>query len=267
MNEPSEDQVPLKEHLDAILNEKDRALSMADGEREKAASALRGEQQRALDQAGRERDKAAENLRIELARAMNEGDDRLREHISQQVLQINAALVSAEKLEVERVNAINQKIEGDEKVVEALRVSFSDRIDKFETSVADRFKQVNEFRGSLDDLGKQMATRRELEGLSASLNQRHEELVKTLGELRSRIDVGPAALGTLQQRIDTQTGQVIGAGEARASTKSAITTGGAILAALATLLGIFTTYQITKNSTSNSTPPATVTQTVTTPAR
>ncbi len=55
-------------------------------------------------------------------------------------------------------------------------------IEKFEATVAARFVQQNEFRDSLDDLGKQMATRRELEVLTESISN-----------LRSRADAGAGA--------------------------------------------------------------------------
>jgi chromosome segregation ATPase len=78
--------------------------------------------------------------------------------------------------------------------------------DKFENTVMIRFAQVNEFRGALDDLGKQMATRRELETLGSSMQQRIDVNAEQLGNLRSRIDIGPAALGTLQARVDAGQG-------------------------------------------------------------
>lgn len=80
--------------------------------------------------------------------------------------------------------------------------------DKFETDVSRRFAQVNEFRAALDDLSQGMATRRELESrLEASKDENTAafdasravslEQAKQLSELRSRLDVGPAALGQL----------------------------------------------------------------------
>lgn len=178
----------IKEFIEAILAEKDRALSIADAERERAAAALRNEQQRAVDRAAEEREKAAANLRVELARSIDEGDARLREHIMNQVSQIQSALEAA------------------------LRAS-----DKFEDTVSARFTQVNEFRAALDDLGKQMATRRELETAVSNLadniekarieRQRAiEELQSGIQELRSRLDTG-ADLRHLQTRIDLGEGR------------------------------------------------------------
>lgn len=178
----------IKEFIEAILDEKDRALHMADAEREKAAAALRNEQQRAIDRAAEEREKAASNLRVELARSIDEGDARLREHIMNQVSQIQSALVAATRAS-----------------------------DKFEETVKARFTQVNEFRAALDDLGKQMATRRELETAIVNLaeniekarieRQRSiEELQQALQEMRSRLDTG-TDLRHLQTRIDLGEGR------------------------------------------------------------
>lgn len=160
----------LKTYIEAMFREKDRALQMADHERELAANALR----------------------IELARAIEEGDARLREHIENQVAAIEAALIAAQRA-----------------------------TDKFEVSVHDRFAQVNEFRAALDDLGKQMATRRETEAQMHNLaenidkarNERQhqiEELRSTLQELRSRLDTG-TDLRNLQARIDQTQGRTEGA--------------------------------------------------------
>jgi hypothetical protein len=83
--------------------------------------------------------------------------------------------------------------------------------DKFEQDIVRRFDQVNEFREALSDLGKSMATRRELEaGMDAIRNERNSlvssnearisEIIKSVAELRSRLDVGPTELKTLQER-------------------------------------------------------------------
>lgn len=214
---------------------------MADDEREKAASALRGEQQRALDQAADEREKAAAALRSELARAMQEGDDRLREHISQQIMQIQAALVSAERLEVERFSASQAATQSVEEKLMLLQKSYEIAQNKFEHSVEGRFATVNEFRSALDDLGKQMATRRELEAAVGNLtdnvekarNERQiqiEEMRATVTELRSRLDSG-TDLRALQSRLDTSTGEKAGA----RLTYGAMA---GLLAAFATIIGL-----------------------------
>lgn len=203
--------VTLRQHMESILDEKDRALEMAGDEREKAASALRNEQYRREDMASREREKAAENLKIELARSIKEGDDRLREHISNQIMQINAALVSADKLEQARIHSVSEKFDLQQSNHETAQL-------KFEKEVSNRFETVNEFRASLDDLGKQMATRRETESNIANVadavekarqERQHQidDLRGTLDELRSRLDVGAPQIPELQAFVNSNLGR------------------------------------------------------------
>lgn len=181
-------EIELKEHMEVVLREKDRAIEMATEEREKAASALR----------------------LEMERAVREGDERLREHISNQIIQIKAALDSAEKLETTRFDMTQHSLSSVVREQEALRSTQRDAQMKFERSVESRFAQVNEFRGSLDDLSKQMATRRELEtGITnltalvegSRIERQHQidDIRLTLAEMRSRLDIGAPQIPELQR--------------------------------------------------------------------
>ncbi len=107
--------------------------------------------------------------------------------------------------------------QSDRDLLEAMASERTRAIEKFEATVVARFVQVNEFRGSLDDLGKTMATRRELETALAGIKAETltaldaakvttDELRTQAQELRSRIDVGPAALDSLQSRADRSVG-------------------------------------------------------------
>lgn len=245
------------------------AQEVADDEREKAAAQLRSEQHRALDQANQEREKAAVQLRVELARAIAEGDDRLREHISNQIQQINAALISGEKLELERLARVDADVRSLAREQTLLRETSTAAQNKFENEVAARFTQVNEFRASLDDLGKAMATRRELESSQATSQGRYEDLSKQLQELRSRLDTGPADLRLLQQRFDVGAGVDQGAVEARAASRSGITFAQGLLATAIAIVALIFGALTLQNRLSNNTPATTVTiptvVTVTTP--
>lgn len=108
------------------------------------------------------------------------------------------------KAEIRRLEAI---IAGQERAVTLLGTANQIAQDKFEQSVAARFAQVNEFRASLDDLSQKMATRRELEATQTVSQGRWEDLIKQLGDLRSRLDVGPAALTDLRTRADISQGR------------------------------------------------------------
>lgn len=123
-----------------------------------------------------QRDRAVELLRQEAIERLTIGDVALRDHIEREARSLEAALTAANLAQ-----------------------------HKFEVSVSNRFTQVNEFRGALDDLGKLMATRRELEaGLDSSraeraaligeLRQRAERNAEEIAKLRSRLDQGPPEL-------------------------------------------------------------------------
>ena len=114
------DEIPLREYIDALFAEKDRAVELAAEEREKAASALR----------------------TALERTIAEGDERLREHITNQIGQINAALTSADKLEVARIGAVQRELT-------AAQESAATAVSKQEAATERRFESVNEFRAQL----------------------------------------------------------------------------------------------------------------------
>lgn len=143
-------QVPLREYVEALLEENKRALEMADSEREKAAA----------------------QLRLEMKRAISEGDDRLREHIHQQVLQIEAALASAEKLEVQRIAGVKSDIEGMSNAVSIASEASEKAINKAEMAAEKRFESVNEFRGQLSDQVRTFMPREVADGLLSQLNKR-----------------------------------------------------------------------------------------------
>lgn len=79
--------------------------------------------------------------------------------------------------------------------------------DKFEAGVKAEFVKTNEFRGALEDLGKNMALRREVEAAIISLDNKIHEVNKQLSELRSRMDVGPVFHPTLQSQLDVYGGR------------------------------------------------------------
>lgn len=157
--------VPLREFITAILDEQRRGMVVAEQEREKAASALRlelsrsitegnitlreliksqreyfeailEEQRRGITVAEQEREKSARALAIELGRAIEEGDRNLREHIAQQIHQIREALLSADKLEVQRYETLDQKLG-------LITSSSAEAIAKAEEATEKRFEAVD----------------------------------------------------------------------------------------------------------------------------
>lgn len=123
------------EHFDSILAEKDRATEIAERERAKAADAL------------------AEAL----SRSIREGDERLREHITNQIQQIEAALVAAEKLLDAHVERLKADIASGEQQSEMRYQAMQDQltarfessekaISKAEAANEKRFEDVNQWR-------------------------------------------------------------------------------------------------------------------------
>lgn len=194
------DAVALRQYVEALFAENQRATEIAEREREKAAAALHAEQQRAADVAERERTKAAEALATWLARSISEGDDRLREHITNQVQQIEAALTAAEVLSYERISRLESE-SGSVDRQAATRVaalndlvqqkfdSTREAVSKAEAANERRFESVNAFRAQLGDQVAQFLPR---EVSDAQFN-----------ELRK-------AIGTNTTRLDQQAGKQVG---------------------------------------------------------
>ncbi len=80
-------------------------------------------------------------------------------------------------------------------------------ITKAEIATDKRFESMNGFRQSLSDLSSTMATRRELEAFIVELKATISELQKQTSELRSRLDVGPAGLSSLQNQYSALQGR------------------------------------------------------------
>jgi hypothetical protein len=187
----SPDQV--KEYLEALLTEKDRALRMADDER----------------------GKAAENLRIEVERARREGDDRLREHIENQIRQIRGDLASADKLEQARVDAVADRLEelnraghasieariaGVQREVGLVHQAQETAISKAEASTEKRFESINEFRAEARAVRE--AQQAETASLARSFLPREVADAKFVEHAR--------LIDALEKRLDTSAGRSAG---------------------------------------------------------
>ena len=122
-------------------------------------------------------------------------------------------LAAAEKLAAAQL----QRIDGE---LAAVRKEIED----FKDQTKDSFVKTNEFRGSLDDQNKTMATRREFETLTIQVS-----------ELRSRLDKGPSGLQQVQDFQNIITGQGQGRKEGRSDLYALI----AVVAAALTILSRF----------------------------
>lgn len=184
--------VPLREYLDSLF----------------------AEYLRAADQADRERVRSAEALAVNLSRSIDEGDDRLREHISNQVEQIRATLDAGERINVERV----KKLEGDDeallRLIDQRFNSTKEAVDKAEVATDKRFDAVNAFRAQLADQTGSFLPR---------------EVAETqFAEIRKQL-----AMNT--DRLNRGEGKSTGADDFRAQ----LVAGAAVLVAIGSLLAAF----------------------------
>lgn len=115
-------------------------------------------------------------------------------------------IAALDRLLLTEIKRLEERLESAQRAVALLGAASDLAQDKFEVSVAARFLSANEFRSSLTDLSALMATRRELEAFVTISNTRHETAMKDLGDLRSRIDVGPPVLTELQRLADRESG-------------------------------------------------------------
>lgn len=134
------------------------------------------EQQRAADVAERERSKAADVLAVGLARSIEEGDARLREHVVNQFAQIAAAVVSAEKLEATQFESLRREMR--------LTNDASEKaISKAEGATDKRLEGLNAIRGQLADQASTFMLREVAEAQITDLRKQVAELAERLGKL------------------------------------------------------------------------------------
>lgn len=147
-----------------------------------------------------------------------------------------------------------EMIQGLERLVTANERARDLAQQKFEATVERDSVKQNEFRGALNDLGQQMATRRELETATGAQEHINEELRLRVGELRSRIDVGPPAIPGIQDRLSTDIGRREGGQQLAKAIYAAI---GAVAAVIGVSLAL-----VAYNASRSNTPTPTITVTV-----
>lgn len=204
------DKVPLKLYFERILGEHREAIRIADIEREKTA----------------------QNVRRALEENMKAGDSRLEDHITHQIEQVHQALASLTSLMKERDARMD-----DYKVTEARQFQ------EFKETVTQRFNQVNEFRGALEDLNKMMATTKELDAVGDKImpliDRNRDEVGKkvSMETYNTALDEWRIWRGTMEKWRH----EMAGKGEGISSTgKIAI----GVVTFLALLLGIMNTISV-----------------------
>jgi hypothetical protein len=153
------------------------------------------------------------------------------------------AFTEAEVRRLDQVIALGEKgvnvaLIAAEKAVGAALAAADKATEKAEKNTEDSFAKVNEFRGALDDLGKQMATRRELADFKDAYALAHESLRTQLVNLGSRLDTAPE-LRALSARADVGMGERSGAAERAVSTRANVALWVALAGVfLAAILGV-----------------------------
>jgi hypothetical protein len=147
--------------------------------------------------------------------------------------------VSSDKLAEERTRRLDQRMDGQETAV-AAALAAAEKADTAALTAADKAvgkaevaqakvnETQNEFRGTLRDQAQAFMPRSETENLIRELRGLIAGHANTITELRSRLDVGPPSLATLQTRSDEGVGRKSGVLETRAL----------IFAVVGTLVGI-----------------------------
>lgn len=171
------------ETANIVRVEERRATEIAEREREKASTALRQEQHRASDTAAHEREKAEAALAT-----------ALREHIENQVQQINGALEAVEGRAVLRHQHTQSEFLMRQKASDAA-------VQKAEDAQKDVNVRSNEFRGQLKDQNATMMPRLEAEALLKEIRSMLDKLDDKLVTTNTRIEGFDAR--ALQRREST----------------------------------------------------------------
>ena len=151
----------------------------------------------------------------ELAKAESRRIDGL---LSAQQKAVDAALAAAEK-------AVAAALAASEKAVNKAEVA-QQRVNETQ----------NEFRGTLRDQALTLMPKTEQENTNRELRELIGTQLTQIGELRSRLDIGPPTLHTLQTRSDESAGRIAGVKETFADIKAVILV---IVAIGGFVLGIF----------------------------
>ena len=103
--------------------------------------------------------------------------------------------------------AVNAALVAQEKAVAAALAASEKAVNKAEAAQGNVNTNQNEFRGSLKDQAATLMPRSEAESIFRELRGLISAQAEVIGDLRSRLDVGPPSLTTLQARSDNDAGR------------------------------------------------------------
>jgi hypothetical protein len=188
-----------------------RLRDMIKGEHE-FTSMMMAEQQRALDVAEQEREKAAQLLHKALERQIDEGDRHLQDHIITQIEQIRNALVAANNSVAQQFAAIERRLDGmadlstsrlegllasieareqasrerllaTQREAQLIQQASQDAIAKADNATEKRFEAVNAFRQQLSDQASRFLPREVAETQFAEMRRTIAEMSEKVGKL------------------------------------------------------------------------------------
>jgi len=233
--------VELREYVEAMFAEGQRATEMAERERAKAADALTVEKYNAATTAESEREKSAQALRNGLDRAIREGDERLREHIFNQVAQIQAALIAANALEEERFERAKAEVEALRREMILIQESHLEAVNKAESAQKEVNTRGNDFRAQLANQAANLMPRKEVEAMVGEIRKRVDEMLPretfetSRASLDSRITANTSRLDRTGGEGDGQRGAAL---EARGKSEFTTTTTISVGVAMVALIGL-----------------------------
>ena len=145
---------------------------------------------------------------------------------------------SQARLSVERDRRLDEQLTSQKEAV-AVALSQAEKAAERAQKAQDKVNTTqNEFRGSLNDYVKDLVTRRENEQVIAEMRGLIAQNQAAVTDLRSRIDVGPPSLSTLQSRSDESLGRRYGALDTRTVVFAVLGAAGAIIGIVATIIAI-----------------------------
>jgi len=119
-----------------------------------------------------QRDKAVEVLAKTLEQQVLGGDENLRQHIAQQIKQIELALEAAYKLMEARLGTLDQQIKSVHREIDIETAATKTAIQKAEMATEKRFESVNEFRAQMADQSALFISRREVEATIGGISEK-----------------------------------------------------------------------------------------------
>jgi len=186
--------VELREHIEALFTEQQRANEIAERERAAAAEALRQEQHHTAEIAAVEREKSAQIVADNIRQAIREGDARLHEHILSQVAQIDAAHRAAEMLETERFERAKAEVEAVRRELMLIQTAARDAVTVAQEAQEKRNQNFNEWKSQFAVLIDEQ--RAQVAGVVGSFMSR-EAVEARLDALQQQITAGAEKLSKL----------------------------------------------------------------------